>query len=486
MVTTNRGTLRSKLTILISVGVLFFGLVNFVVVGRLAYQAVTEEQQKGLRFTASLLAERAETPLLHDDRVELDRLVRQSVSINRELAYVLILDANGKPIVHSFEAGTPTWITNAALSTPGRPEIVPVTAADGRKFLDVSRPILQGTHGLVRVGVDLTRAQASVTKLLSMLAAMVLVLLLAGLGAARWVATWVTAPAERIAAALDEFRLGGPPIVIDVKSDDELGRLSERVEAIMQRIEVLHQNELSQQRELARVERLAAVGTLTAGLAHEINNPLAGIKQAAESLDSRPDDAARVRRYIPVILEAARRMERILGDLLTFARPARRELKKVDPCEALHLAARLAAPRIKQAGAAIRVECDSVRPAVKADADSLTQALLNLFLNAADAVNESAERNITAVCTAGESGDVTLRVSDSGPGVAEEHRERIFEPFFTTKAPGKGTGLGLATAWTAIHQMGGFLKLERSDCGACFAIVLPQWKNGENGTDPPR
>lgn len=486
MFTFNRGTLRSKLTILISIGVLVFGSVNLVVVGRLAYQSIAEEQQKALRFTASLLSERAETPILHDDRMELDRLVRQSVSKNRELAYVLIVDADGVPVVHSFDEGPPAWITTTALSRAGRPEILQITAPDGRHFIDISSRILQGTHGLIRVGGDVAGARASVMKLLSMLVAMILFLLLAGLLAARWVARWITTPAERIAAALDAFRLGGPPVVIDVKSGDELGRLSERVEAIMHRIELLHQNELNQHRELARVERLAAVGTLTAGLAHEINNPLSGIKQAAEILSSRPDDAARVRRYMPMVLEATRRMERVLGDLLTFARPARRELKEVDPCDALYVAARLAAPRIKQAGAAIQVECNATPLAVKADADSLIQALLNLLLNAADAVSQSSERSISVRCNAYESRDVTILVSDSGAGVADEHRERIFEPFFSTKAPGKGTGLGLATAWTAIHQMGGVLRLEQSEGGASFAIVLPQWRNGDDGTDSPR
>lgn len=484
MVTTNRATLRSKLTMLISVGVLIFGSVNLVVVGRLAYQAVTEEQQQGLRFIASLLAERAETPLLHDDRVELDRLVRQSVSINRELAYVLILDAKGVPIVHSFDAGAPPWMISGAFSASGRPEMLRISAPYGRQFVDVASPILDGRLGLVRVGVDVAGARASVMKLLSMLAAMVLVLLLAGLVAARWVATWVTAPAERIAAALDNFRLGGPPVAIDVTSGDELARLAEHVEAITQKIEIFHQNELSQQRELARVERLAAVGTLTAGLAHEINNPLAGIKQAAESLSIRPDDAARVKRYMPVILDAARRMERILGDLLSFARPSRRELSAVDPCDALHLAARLAAPRIKQAGASIKVDCNAERRAVKADADSLAQALLNLFLNAADAVSEMPERRISARCRVDTPGEVTILVQDSGHGIAEEHQERLFEPFFTTKPPGKGTGLGLTTAWTAVHQMGGILRLEKGDEGACFAIVLPEWKNGDDGSNP--
>ena len=379
---------------------------------------------------------------------------------------------------------SPAWLTSPPLSDPGRAEMLRFSAPDGREFVDLAAKILGGKLGLVRVGIDLAGASSSVMKLLSMLAAMVLVLLLAGLVAARWVATWVTAPAERIASALDEFRLGGPPVVIDVKTGDELERLAERDEAIMQRIELLHQNELGQQRELARVERLAAVGTLTAGLAHEINNPLAGIKQAAENLSGRPDDSARVQRYIPVILDAARRMERILGDLLSFARPSRRELSAVDPCDALHLAARLAAPRIKQAGASIKVDCTAERRAVKADADSLAQVLLNLFLNAADAVSEMPERRISARCRMDAPGEVTIFVQDSGHGIAEEHRERLFEPFFTTKPPGKGTGLGLATAWTAVHQMGGVLRLEKSDEGACFAIVLPEWKNGDDGSNP--
>jgi len=481
MVTATGASLRSKLTILISVGVFVFGSVNLLVAGRLVDRAVTAEQEKALRFTAALLAERAEVPLLHDDRVELDRLVRQSVTIDPGLAYVLIVDGGGSPIVHSFDLSAPPWITSSSLSDAQRPEMIRLSTPDGREFVDVAAKILDGRLGLVRVGIDRSGARSSVMRLLSMLAGMVLVLLLAGLVAARWVATWVTAPAERIAAALDQFRLGGPPVVIDVKTGDELERLAERVAAIMERIERLHRNELDQQRELARIERLAAVGTLTAGLAHEINNPLAGIKQAAESLVGRSAEVERVRRYVPVILDAARRMERVLGDLLTFARPSPRELRSVVPCDVLDLAARLAAPRVKEVGASITVDCQCERRAVRADADLLAQAVLNLFLNAADAVAETSVRRISAGCRLDEPGYVTLVIEDSGPGVAEENRERIFEPFFTTKPPGKGTGLGLATAWTTVHQMGGVLRLEPRKTGACFALILPEWKNGDDG-----
>ncbi|HHQ47487.1 MAG TPA: HAMP domain-containing histidine kinase [Acidobacteria bacterium] len=304
---------------------------------------------------------------------------------------------------------------------------------------------------------------------------MVFVFLVVGLVAARWVARRVTAPLERIVSELEAFQLEGPPFRPGIDSGDEMEILAAQVEEVTDRLQRLYLQERERERDLARVERMAALGTLTAGLGHELNNPLAGIKNAAQRLDRHAADAVRVQRYAGLIEDAVRRMERLLGDMLRFSRSGAVNLGPVEVCSAVESAVALARPRMKEAEASCAISCPAGCPVARADADLLAQAVLNLLINAADAVAGSPVREIRVESRA-EEGKVEIRVIDTGPGVSTEDAERIFNPFFTTKSPGRGTGLGLSGAWTAIREMGGSLALSNpGERGARFTITLEEW-----------
>ncbi len=219
---------------------------------------------------------------------------------------------------------------------------------------------------------------------------------------------------------------------------------------------------------LVRTERLASVGRLAAGLAHELGNPLAAVRGYVEllSMDAVPRDADMLGRCAGEV----ERMHVLVRRVLAFARPG------VAAVESLHLAAIVVDARESVALAAACLHVDivvDVAPAVvvQADMGRMHQVFVNLFLNAGAA---GATR---VLCRAEVEGDiVTIDVEDDGHGIASELLERVFEPFYTTRAPGEGTGLGLALVRRMLDEQGGSVRVmspRQDGRGACFTIRLP-------------
>jgi C4-dicarboxylate-specific signal transduction histidine kinase len=224
--------------------------------------------------------------------------------------------------------------------------------------------------------------------------------------------------------------------------------------------------------QLDRSDRLATMGRLAAGLAHEIGNPLGAVTGYAELARSRlPADAhPDLRDSIVRIAEASGRIDRILRELLEFARPAPARAGPVELAPVVASAVRLARVQSRLRRVEVAVELPPSLPAVLAEEHRLSQVLLNLLLNAGDAMEGAGRVRISAQI---EPAAVVVDVADSGPGIAAEHLPRLFEPFFTTKAAGEGTGLGLATSHRIVQELGGALTAGGGpDGGAVFHIRL--------------
>jgi PAS domain S-box-containing protein len=241
----------------------------------------------------------------------------------------------------------------------------------------------------------------------------------------------------------------------------------------------------NQQERFLRSARLADIGQLAAGVAHEINTPLASIALRAESLLKASQDPRLLAidsfknfpRYLKTIDEEIFRCKRIIGSLLEFSRVRKPEVKESDLNALAERAAELVGHQMKLKQVTISLHLDEGLPRVPADEGQLRQALLALLMNALDATPSGGHVKIE---TSREGDDaVALTVADSGVGIAPENLSKIFSPFFTTKPVGQGTGLGLAICHGIVQSHGGEIKVESEvDKGTRLSLVLPVSREG--------
>jgi PAS domain S-box-containing protein len=231
--------------------------------------------------------------------------------------------------------------------------------------------------------------------------------------------------------------------------------------------------------QLLQAGKMAAIGELAAGVAHEINNPVAIISGGAEQLQflidhfqGRPEEMSeRLSRHVQVIREQAERCKKITQGLLNFARKTEIHTIRVDIANLLKETVALVENRSKSEGKKVKLCLPVELPCLNADPHQLDQVFLNLVNNALDAV-DTGDTVIVKACT--EDDAVAIEFIDEGTGIPEENLRKIFDPFFTTKAVGKGTGLGLAICFGIVQQMNGVLLVNSTPGrGTTFTVRLP-------------
>ncbi len=222
-------------------------------------------------------------------------------------------------------------------------------------------------------------------------------------------------------------------------------------------------------RQLQRSERLSALGNLAAGVAHEIRNPLSSIKGFATFLKGKTE--GQDKEAAAMLIDEVDRLNRVVSGLLEFARPDTVTLARVDLHSIVERALRLCSPDLAAQSISLESASDPALPPLMLDEDKLTQALLNLFLNAVQAMENGGVLRVSAALDPA-GGKVLLRVGDTGKGIAPEDLSSIFDPYVTTRAA--GTGLGLALVHRIVEQHGGSIGVESEPGrGSVFTISLP-------------
>jgi signal transduction histidine kinase len=235
------------------------------------------------------------------------------------------------------------------------------------------------------------------------------------------------------------------------------------------------EEELAQrEKELIQSKKLAAIGTLASGVAHELNNPLNNIYTTSQRLIKRADEECPpfLRKSLHDIFSETMRVKKIVGELLEFARGREPHLRPVELGTLIKGVYRHLGNSVDIKGIKFDVSLQPVEVVLAADQEQLEQVFINLFMNAAEAMSGEGEIRVKVK---EETETVIIRVSDSGKGMSAETLEKIFEPFFTSKD--KGTGLGLAIVFNIIQKHGGHIDVEsREGVGTSFIIMLPKNK----------
>ncbi len=235
-------------------------------------------------------------------------------------------------------------------------------------------------------------------------------------------------------------------------------------------------NEKLLRQQLIQSEKLSAIGQLISGIAHELNNPLTGVMGYSQLLQLRKDLDDRAKDNLLKINNLALRCQKIVQNLLSFARKQKPERTLCDVNEILEKTVDLRSYELQVNNIEIVQDLDPTLPGTIADGHQLQQVFLNLVTNAEQAMLEAHDRGRLTIRTRADSqtGRIRIEVSDDGPGIPEAHLTRIFDPFFTTKDVGKGTGLGLSLSYGIIKEHGGNIYARsRVGEGSTFVIELP-------------
>ncbi|MFY0563504.1 sensor histidine kinase [Archangium lansingense] len=332
-------------------------------------------------------------------------------------------------------------------------------------------PMLSALPFAIAIFTPDTR-EPTVVACVGMLAAVVLLDMMAGM------------PLREMLVQVSSFGLIGAVAIAGTQtyrrmSDAGKAAQQERLVALEQLAES-ERRRLHAERQRAEVDRLVLVGQLAAGVAHEVNNPLAFVKSNLCFLERglRQEDGPVEQEELCDVLaetqDGVLRIQQIVMDLRRFSR----EIDEGDEGlagDAIDEARRLASVRLRSMGE-VAIDVGPELPPVRLGQRHLVQVLLNLLLNAADAVEEAvpARRAAIVVRARRMEGGVRLEVEDNGPGIPQDVLPRLFEPFFTTKPPGKGTGLGLVLCREYVSRVGGSLHAEnRPEGGARFVLWLP-------------
>ncbi len=282
----------------------------------------------------------------------------------------------------------------------------------------------------------------------------------------------VLRPVRQIVEATRKVAAGDLNYKIALAKKDEIGMLASSFNEMTKKLS-------EAQRQVYQSQKLAAVGQLAAGVAHEINNPLTGVLSYSSFLLKRAEDKPEFKEDLEVIVRETKRCRGIVKGLLDFSRQSPPEKHESDINEIADRAVAIVQAQIDAHHVMLQRNLSPELPKIQADANQIQQVIVNLLLNATDAMGDDGgslglSTQIRAPgATPGRGREIEIRVSDTGCGIPAADIPKIFDPFFSTKGP-KGTGLGLAVAWGIIEKHSGRIEVESEvGKGTTFRILLP-------------
>lgn len=474
-----------KFSLAIIIIVLVFGTINSVLIYHNVKSSLEEETKKRALFIANSIARQVTSSALFEDYISIQNIINGIKEIDSNISYIFILDNKNDVVVHTFEGKFPVkliGINNVSdgLRSYGVQTFKLMTQnsidSDGELIIDIAVPLLSGRVGTIRVGLKESTIQRDVENTVNVFWIMVAVFLIFGIVGAFAFAMFITKPIKSIQNVADKVSLSDigkqdlPKINIRekflgkirtfVRAEDEIDVLANRFNDMIDRLEKAYRDLQNAQDTLIQSEKLATVGTLTAGLAHEINNPLAGLQNCIRRIKSAPEKVDQNKKYLLLMEKAVEKIENVVRSLLNFSRRQQSlELNKLFLPEVIESALLLVGHRLEKLRVSFTQEIQPNLPPIRGNRNLLEQVFLNIFINSLDSIEE--KTHLDQICErrlivrgVKQSPFVKIEIEDSGNGIPTEIIDRVFDPFFTTKLPGKGTGLGLAVVYhiIALHK----------------------------------
>lgn len=388
------------------------------------------------------------------------------------IVYAMILNPNGKVIAHNIlkEVGNVYQdnVTGKALASWDT-----LFQYSSFAILDISTPLAISTKrwGTLRIGISLESLKKEVSLLVLksvlytgvfIVLAIVIIAFLFGL---------ITNPLKLLTKEMDETKPGDDAPLLSSTSQDEIGSLRKSFYRLLKRIKDDEREREETQRSLLMTEKMAAIGKLTAGVAHEINNPLGGALNCIYHFRKGSLPPERQTEYLQLMENGIKRIQKTVTNLLEYARAPKLERTATDLHTIIDKSLSLLDYQIRKNQIDVVREISDKLPSIKVDRNQMSQVFVNVFLNSIQAMGEGGTLKIGV----GASDErLILTISDTGKGIPEDVLPRVFDPFFTTKGEGSGTGLGLWITQGIVERHGGTVQLSSHEGkGTTVEIQLP-------------
>jgi two-component system NtrC family sensor kinase len=484
-----------KFSIAIASTVLLFGSLNLLFIRNQVYKTFENQIEKHGISVALGVSERAIEPILYDDLSALNKLLTQTKSVNPDISYIFILDYERQLLAHTFK----DYIPNGIIDVNKIPEnqsknIVILKDETNSKFIirDIAIPIMDKQIGTVRVGIHEGAFLKEIKTITSLFLGMVIFFLALGIIAALVLSYIITSPVKAISTYASQVDFNSldhetnssifleGQLSVKLKNlfslTDEIDILGVTFNEMLSRLQSAYRELKAAQESLSQTEKMASVGTLTAGLAHEINNPLAGIRNCIRRIEDKPENIRQNAEYITMMSEALEKIEKVVEGMLNFSRKQELSFTQVDLNKLLENSVSLVKYQLEQSKIDLDKQTEEQQITISGSQNPLEQVFVNILLNSIDAINERKqnEPNIKGeikIRVIKKEEEVDIEFSDNGIGVPEDKVASIFDPFFTLKKIKQGTGLGLAVSYNIINSHNGQI-LGRNQAGGGFTVHI--------------
>src|SRR6266513_660013 len=445
----------------------------------LLLEQMTERARTGINLMELSVANR----LYRLDVFQLETIAREAKALP-DVEYVYIYDAKGR-IVGDFHEDRrqlyPTFTDELGKRIiKSNKTIVEINSRQG--ILDISKPVNLAREKLggIRLGLNLNRLFDEMHAVTIKAVVISVAIFLVGLLVIFIITSRFIKPIETLTLAANRIEKGDLQYRVNIVGDDEIGTLAAAFDRMADRLMQREQELKQSQTTLRRADRLSSLGLLTAGLAHEIRNPLVAIRTFTQLLPERYDDPEFREGFQGLALKEVDRICGLITDLLSFARPSRPNVAEENLNDVVESIARILETEAKEKGVEITREFSENLPKAWIDREQMKQVFMNLILNAIQAMKEGGSIYIsTRPYFKNEGGEpeqfVQVEIRDTGVGIPEENLDHIFDPFFTSKD--EGSGLGLSISHQIVQEHGGYVTVEsKIGAGTSFFINLPVGK----------
>jgi signal transduction histidine kinase len=459
------------------------GLILFAIEKR-EVKAIFEEQKEKGWLMAGSIAQLNLQPLLYWDKSGIEENLEGQ--IDDKLLYVVIYDRNNKPYAANefIKDYDEIFQTTGLTGDEGQGSCSYVTKEfeDRRSnqtipVLEIETPIYaKGSPrrwGAIKIGLSLVDMRQEMFKTR-------LVLILIGVGGivigavgASLLARRIVRPIKKLAEGTVNIARGDFSQKIEIDAQDEIGDLAQNFNQMSHRLQMAKEREAEAQKKLIQAEKLASIGRIAAGIAHEIRNPLTSVKLNIQKVLEGDNIRGVEKDHLDISQEGIGQIENFVKELLNFTRVSTLNRDWFYVEHVMEESVKMIAGSLEKKRVRLTRDFQAGLPQVYVDADRLRQVFLNILRNACEAVENGGRIALSLSHKEGGPGRyISIEISDNGSGIEEKDGETIFEPFYTTKS--SGIGLGLANARKIIEQHKGSIRVKKKEGkGACFEILIP-------------